>query len=116
MNLIDAALIRAFKKLWRFQQIKPVAQPIYMALQSSLPINYLSPQMFMGEKVEHGFPWCVTVTLWDHGSVIPYFLSLPENEPLPVTDTRMTHFMITLEEGIALVNRAFNDMRAVKSL
>lgn len=43
------------------------------------------------------------------GSVIPYFLSLAEDEALPVTDMKMTRFMITLEEGVGLVWLALED-------
>jgi len=44
------------------------------------------------------------------GSVIPFFLSLADKGTLPITDDRMTRFMITLDQGIDLVWRAFDDM------
>ena len=44
------------------------------------------------------------------GSVIPFFLSIKNNGVLPITDTRMTRFMITLEQGVKLVWLAFEDM------
>ncbi|WP_201567963.1 polysaccharide biosynthesis protein, partial [Psychrobacter immobilis] len=44
------------------------------------------------------------------GSVIPFFLSIKEKGELPITDDRMTRFMITLEEGVELVWHAFEDM------
>lgn len=44
------------------------------------------------------------------GSVIPFFNSLKETGELPITDQRMTRFMITLEEGVGLVWKAFDDM------
>ena len=44
------------------------------------------------------------------GSVIPFFLSIREKGVLPITDERMTRFMITLEQGVELVWHAFNDM------
>ena len=44
------------------------------------------------------------------GSVIPLFLSLADKGVLPITDTRMTRFMITLEQGVELVWHAFDDM------
>ena len=44
------------------------------------------------------------------GSVIPLFLSLKGKGSLPITDTRMTRFMITLEQGVELVWHAFHDM------
>ena len=44
------------------------------------------------------------------GSVIPFFLSLAEKGKLPITDARMTRFMITLEQGVDMVWHAFEDM------
>ena len=45
------------------------------------------------------------------GSVIPFFLSLADTGVLPITDPKMTRFMITLEQGVELVWHAFNDMQ-----
>ena len=44
------------------------------------------------------------------GSVIPFFLSRKETGELPITDTAMTRFMISLEEGVKLCLHAFDDM------
>ena len=44
------------------------------------------------------------------GSVIPFFLSIADKGVLPITDERMTRFMITLEQGVDLVWHAFEDM------
>ena len=44
------------------------------------------------------------------GSVIPFFIQEKKNGVLPVTDSRMTRFMITLEEGVELVWKAFDGM------
>lgn len=44
------------------------------------------------------------------GSVIPFFASLANQISLPITDERMTRFMITLEQGVEQVWRAFEDM------
>jgi UDP-N-acetylglucosamine 4,6-dehydratase len=44
------------------------------------------------------------------GSVIPLFLSLADRGVVPITDERMTRFMITLEEAVELVWRAVEDM------
>jgi UDP-N-acetylglucosamine 4,6-dehydratase/5-epimerase len=45
------------------------------------------------------------------GSVIPFFLQAKETGVLPITDPKMTRFMIRLSEGIGLVNHALKDMR-----
>ena len=44
------------------------------------------------------------------GSVIPFFLNKKGSGILPITDKRMTRFMITLDEGVKLVWHAFQDM------
>jgi FlaA1/EpsC-like NDP-sugar epimerase len=42
--------------------------------------------------------------------VIPFFLTLANKGVLPITDARMTRFMITLEQGVNLVWHALSDM------
>jgi UDP-N-acetylglucosamine 4,6-dehydratase/5-epimerase len=44
------------------------------------------------------------------GSIIPFFVSIKHKNRLPITDPRMTRFMITLEQGVELVWHAFEDM------
>ena len=44
------------------------------------------------------------------GSVIPLFMSLKNKRFLPITDLRMTRFMISLEQGVDLVWHSFEDM------
>ena len=44
------------------------------------------------------------------GSVIPFFIDQAVNGSLPITDPRMTRFMITLEEAVDLVWHSFSDM------
>ncbi|MDC0042987.1 polysaccharide biosynthesis protein, partial [Paracoccaceae bacterium] len=43
-------------------------------------------------------------------SVIPFFIKKMKSGCIPVTDVRMTRFMITLEDGVRLVWTAFDDM------
>jgi UDP-N-acetylglucosamine 4,6-dehydratase len=45
------------------------------------------------------------------GSVIPFFRRLiADGQPLPITDTRMTRFWITLPQAVDFVMSCFNDM------
>ena len=45
------------------------------------------------------------------GSIIPFFKQMVElRKPLPITDTRMTRFMISLEQGVHLVWQALGSM------
>lgn len=45
--------------------------------------------------------------LGSRGSVIPFFMGLPDDEDTPITHPDMTRFFITLNEGINLVTEAF---------
>src|SRR5690606_8264657 len=45
------------------------------------------------------------------GSVIPFFMSIKDRGVLPITDERMTRFMISLEQGVELVWHALEDMK-----
>ena len=44
------------------------------------------------------------------GSVIPFFMSLKDQKFIPITDERMTRFMMPLDNGVELVWKAFDDM------
>jgi UDP-N-acetylglucosamine 4,6-dehydratase len=44
------------------------------------------------------------------GSVIPFFESIKSKGVLPITDERMTRFMITLDQAVELVWHALDDM------
>lgn len=44
------------------------------------------------------------------GSVIPFFMNQARTGELPITDPRMTRFMISLEQGVELVWHAMEDM------
>ena len=45
------------------------------------------------------------------GSIIPFFSSLVNTKKIPITEKRMTRFMITLEQGVELIWKAFEDMK-----
>ena len=101
MNLIDACTDKKLKKLWLFLQIKLVIQLIYMELLNWLQINYLllgsshlSVNKTLFSVVRYGN------VMGSRGSVIPFFLmKKKEGLVIPITDTKMTRFMITLDEG-----------------
>ena len=45
------------------------------------------------------------------GSVIPFFMSIKDQKFIPITDERMTRFMMPLNNGVELVWKAFDDMQ-----
>jgi hypothetical protein len=73
--------------------------------------------IFQNEEDCENVFW-ITYSLWQSkfwhrnlcGSVIPFFQSIANKGVLPITDPRMTRFMITLEQGVELVWHAFEDM------
>lgn len=44
------------------------------------------------------------------GSIIPYFQSIKDKGAFPITDVRMTRFVLTLAEGVGLVWKALEEM------
>lgn len=47
--------------------------------------------------------------LGSRGSILPYLQSLIKNEYLPITDVKMTRFIITIDQAVTLVINAFKD-------
>jgi len=112
VNLIDAAIDSKVKKIVALSTDK-ACKPINLYGATKLASDKLfvaSNSSYAGSKetifsvVRYGN------VMGSRGSVIPFFLSKKHESKLPITDTRMTRFMITLEEGVNLVWKAFIDM------
>lgn len=111
MNLIDACIDRNIKKVVALSTDK-----------ASNPINLYGATKLASDKLfvaansfanTHNTTFSVVRygnVMGSRGSVIPFFSQLASTGVLPITDERMTRFMITLEEGVQLVWRAFEDM------
>ncbi|MGB5855925.1 MAG: polysaccharide biosynthesis protein, partial [Oceanisphaera sp.] len=90
--------------------------------KASSPINLYGATKLASDKMfvaansysgEHGSRFSVVRygnVMGSRGSVIPFFMSLKDSGTLPITDDRMTRFMISLEQGVELVWHAFEDM------
>ena len=110
-NLIDACIDKKIKRVIALSTDKACA-PINLYGASKL----VSDKLFVAANAysgEHGTQFSVVRygnVMGSRGSVIPFFLSIKDSETLPITDVRMTRFMISLEQGIHLVWHAFNDM------
>ena len=114
MNLIDACIDNKIKSVVALSTDK-ASSPINLYGATKLASdklfvsgNYYSP----GDK---GTKFSVVRygnVMGSRGSVIPFFISLSrKKKKFPITDTRMTRFMITLEQGVDLVWKAFEDMK-----
>ncbi|MEP3635860.1 MAG: UDP-N-acetylglucosamine 4,6-dehydratase (inverting) [Paracoccaceae bacterium] len=111
MNLIDACIDCGVKKVVALSTDK-ASNPINLYGASKLCSDklFVSGNAYVGE---HDTTFSVVRygnVMGSRGSVIPFFLTLKDKPTLPITDSRMTRFMITLEQGIDLVWHAFDDM------
>ena len=112
MNLIDACIDRGINKVVALSTDK-ASNPINLYGATKLASDKLFVSANSNFKT-HKTTFSVVRygnVMGSRGSVIPFFSSLSEKGILPITDTRMTRFMITLEQGVNLVWRAFDDMK-----
>lgn len=111
MNLIDACIDKGIKGVVALSTDK-ASSPInlYGATKLTSDKLFVAGNAYSGE---HGSRFSVVRygnVMGSRGSVIPFFLSIRDKGVLPITDDRMTRFMISLEEGVELVWHAFEDM------
>ena len=111
MNVIDACIDK------RVQRVVALSTD-----KASSPINLYGATKLASDKLfvagnaysgEHGTKFAVVRygnVMGSRGSVIPYFMSVKESGILPITDERMTRFMISLEQGVELVWHALSDL------
>ena len=111
MNLIDACIDKGVKRVVALSTDK-ASGPVNLYGATKLA----SDKLFVaGNSYAGGHDTRFAVVRYGNvmgsrGSVIPFFLSIREKGVLPVTDPRMTRFMISLEQGVELVWHAFEDM------
>ena len=111
MNLIDACIDRGVKRVVALSTDKASSPAnLYGATKLTSDKLFVSGNSYSGG---HGTRFGVVRygnVMGSRGSIIPFFLSIADKGVLPITDDRMTRFMITLEEGVELVWHAFDDM------
>ena len=111
MNLIDACIDKKVRGVVALSTDK-ASSPINLYGASKLASDklFVAGNAYSGE---HGTQFSVVRygnVMGSRGSVIPFFMSLKGKDSLPITDARMTRFMISLEQGVELVWHAFEDM------
>ena len=107
-NIVNAAADCGVKKVVALSTDKAVA-----------PVNLYGATKLCSDKLfiaANAYTACDTVysvvrygnVMGSRGSVIPFFIKKrDEGGPLPITDTRMTRFWITLEQSVHMVLRSF---------
>lgn len=111
MNLIDACIDKQVKGVVALSTDK-ASSPInlYGATKLASDKLFVAGNHYAGGKETKFSVVRYGNVMGSRGSVIPFFMSLKDQGVLPITDSRMTRFMISLEEGVELVWHAFHDM------
>ena len=111
MNIIDACIDRGVKRLVALSTDK-ASNPINLYGATKLASDKLFVAANSVEETHNSLFSVVRYgnVMGSRGSVIPFFMKQSSTGLLPITDTRMTRFMITLEQGVELVWTAFEEM------
>ena len=112
MNLISACIDQNISRVVALSTDK-ASSPVNLYGATKLA----SDKLFTASNSSYagGHKTCFSVVRYGNvmgsrGSVIPFFLSQKNQKELPITDERMTRFMISLDQGVKLVWHAFDDM------
>jgi len=111
MNLIDACREVGVKSCVALSTDK-ASNPINLYGATKLA----SDKLFVASNPKNGIGSTVFSVvrygnvMGSRGSIIPYLISLKDSGRFPITDPRMTRFMISLEDAVDLVWLAFDEM------
>ena len=112
MNLIDACIDKGVKRIVALSTDKASAPSnLYGATKLTSDRLFISGNSYTGGYNTRFAVVRYGNVMGSRGSVIPFFMSIAKDGVFPITDNRMTRFMISLEEGVELVWHAFDDMK-----
>jgi UDP-N-acetylglucosamine 4,6-dehydratase len=111
MNLIDACIDKGVKRVVALSTDK-ASSPINLYGATKLVSDklFVAGNSYVGEHQSNFAVVRYGNVMGSRGSVIPFFMSIKDQGVMPITDERMTRFMISLEEGVELVWHALEDM------
>jgi len=111
MNLIDACIDQGVKRVVALSTDKASSPAnLYGATKLTSDKLFIAGNSYSGNNDARFAVVRYGNVMGSRGSVIPFFQTLADKGVLPITDDRMTRFMITLEQGVELVWHAFKDM------
>ena len=113
INVIDASIDCGVKKVIALSTDK-ACSPINLYGATKLASDKLFVASNSSYAGNHQTKFSVVRygnVMGSRGSIIPLLISLKDKGKFPITDTRMTRFMISLEQGVELVWKAFDDMQ-----
>ncbi len=110
-NLIDAAIERNVKKVLAISTDKAVAPVnLYGATKLCSDKLFVAGNSYSGVHVTRFSVVRYGNVIGSRGSVIPLFSKMARSGTLPVTDTRMTRFWLTLDQGVLFVLKSLERM------
>ena len=112
MNLIDTCIDQKVKKVVALSTDK-ASSPINLYGATKLASDKLFTASNSSYASGHKTSFSVVRygnVMGSRGSIIPFFMSIKNKKMIPITDQRMTRFMISLEQGVELVWHALEDM------
>ncbi len=113
-NVIDAALLNNVEKVIALSTDK-AANPVnlYGATKLASDKLFVAANNLVGTSNTRFSVVRYGNVIGSRGSVIPYFKKLinKKEETLPITDEKMTRFLITLEQGVNFVLKNFGRMQ-----
>jgi UDP-N-acetylglucosamine 4,6-dehydratase len=111
MNLIDASIDAGVKRVVALSTDKASSPAnLYGATKLASDKLFIAGNSYSGSQDTRFAVVRYGNVMGSRGSVIPFFIEEAAKGALPITDARMTRFMITLDEGVELVWHAFHDM------
>lgn len=111
MNLIDACIDQGVKRVVALSTDKASSPAnLYGATKLVSDKLFIAGNSYSGTEETRFAVVRYGNVMGSRGSVIPFFLAIADKGVLPITDDRMTRFMISLEQGVNLVWHAFEDM------
>lgn len=111
MNLIDTCIDQGVKRVVALSTDKASSPTnLYGATKLTSDKLFIAGNSYSGGNDTRFSVVRYGNVMGSRGSVIPFFQSLAETGVLPITDPRMTRFMISLEQGVGLIWHAFKDM------
>jgi FlaA1/EpsC-like NDP-sugar epimerase len=112
MNLIDACIDQKVERVVALSTDKASSHAnLYGATKLASDKLFIAGNSYSGAQDTRFAVVRYGNVMGSRGSVIPFFMSqIKGGDSLPITDLRMTRFMISLEQGVELVWHAFDDM------
>jgi len=112
MNVIDAAVEQGVERIVALSTDK-ASNPInlYGATKLASDKLFIAANSWSGSHDSKFSLVRYGNVMGSRGSVIPFFIGKEQEGVLPITDERMTRFMITLEQGVETVWHALDDMK-----